>query len=85
MRPALVLALPLAAILLLAAHQMSAPGADIRCCGCSLHSSRLQLEGSRSPALPTLAATFWALEKAGAHPADPGGGGAGLLAGAAGL
>ena len=56
--------LMLLAILLLAALQMNAPGADIR--GLILgHSSRVCAFNVLIVALPTLAATFWALRRLG--------------------
>ncbi len=82
-RPALMLALPLAAVLLLAARQMSAPGADIPLLVMG-HSSRVCAFNVLIVALPTLAATFWALRRLAPTRLTLAGAGAGLLAGAAG-
>ena len=82
-RPVLVLALPLLAITLLAALQMSAPGADIPLLVMG-HSSRVCAFFVILTALPTLAATFWALRRLAPTRLTLAGAGAGLLAGAAG-
>jgi hypothetical protein len=82
-RPALVLALPLLAITLLAALQMSAPGADIPLLVMG-HSSRVCAFNVLIVALPTLAAAFWALRRLAPTRLTLAGAGAGLLAGAAG-
>jgi len=75
-RPARFLALPVLAIALLAAAQLAAPGADMR--GLVMgHSSRVCAIRVILIALPTLAATFWALKRMA-------GIGAGLFAGAVG-
>jgi len=82
-RPALFLALPLLAIALLAGLQMSAPGADMP--GLVMgHSSRVCAALVTLTALPTLAATFWALRKLAPTRLTLAGAGAGLFAGAAG-
>jgi hypothetical protein len=82
-RPLQLLALPLLAILLLSALQMSAPGADMP--GLVLgHSSRVCAVLVTITALPTLAATFWALRKLAPTRLRWAGAGAGLFAGAAG-
>jgi hypothetical protein len=82
-RPALVLALPLLAIVLLAALQISAPGADIPHLVMG-RSSRVCAFSVLMVALPTLAATFWALRRLAPTRLTLAGAGAGLLAGAAG-
>jgi len=82
-RPALFLALPLLAIALLAGLQMSAPGADMP--GLVMgRSSRVCAAYVTLTALPTLAATFWALRKLAPTRLTLAGAGAGLFAGAAG-
>ena len=82
-RPVMALALPLLAIVLLAGLQMSAPGADLP--GLILgHSSRVCAALVTLTALPTLAATFWALRKLAPTRLTLAGAGAGLFAGAAG-
>jgi hypothetical protein len=82
-RPALMLALPLLAIALLAVLQMSAPGADMP--GLVIgHSSRACAPLVTLTALPTLAATFWALRRLAPTRLTLAGAGAGLFAGAAG-
>jgi hypothetical protein len=82
-RPALALALPLLAILLLSGLQMSAPGADMS--GLVMgRSSRVCAGLVTLTALPTLAATFWALRKLAPTRLTLAGAGAGLFAGAAG-
>jgi hypothetical protein len=82
-RPALFLALPLLAIALLAGLQMSVPGADWT--GLVMgHSSRVCAALVTLTALPTLAATFWALRKLAPTRLTLAGAGAGLFAGAAG-
>ena len=82
-RPLLLLALPVLAILLLSALQMSAPQADMP--GLVLgHSSRVCAFLVTVTALPTLAATFWALRKLAPTQLTLAGAGAGLFAGAVG-
>ena len=82
-RPALFLALPLLAIALLAGLQMSAPGADMP--GLVMgRSSRVCAALVTLTALPTLAATFWALRKLAPTRLTLAGAGAGLFAGAVG-
>ena len=82
-RPARVLALPLLVIALLAAAQLMAPGADRT--GLILgHSSRVCAFLVTLTALPTLAATFWALRRMAPTRLTLAGIGAGLFAGAAG-
>jgi len=82
-RPTLLLALPVLAIALLAIAQMSAPGADMP--GLVLgHSSRVCAFLVTLTALPTLAATFWALRRLAPTRLTLAGAGAGLFAGAAG-
>ena len=82
-RPALLLALPLLAILFLAGLQMGAPDADVR--GLVMgHSSRVCAFLVILSALPTLAATFWALRRLAPTRLTLAGAGAGLFAGAAG-
>lgn len=82
-RPAASLALPLLAILLLAGLQLSAPGADMP--GLVMgRSSRVCAVYVTLTALPTLAATFWALRKLAPTRLTLAGAGAGLFAGAAG-
>jgi hypothetical protein len=82
-RPVLALALPLLAILLLSGLQMSAPDADIRVLVMG-RSSRVCALLVTMTALPTLAATFWALRKLAPTRLTLAGAGAGLFAGAAG-
>jgi hypothetical protein len=82
-RPALLLLLPLLAITLLAALQMSAPGADIPLLVMG-HSSRVCAFNVLIVAMPTLAAAFWALKRLAPTRLTLAGAGAGLLAGAAG-
>ncbi|HJS45073.1 MAG TPA: DUF1109 domain-containing protein [Rhizomicrobium sp.] len=82
-RPVMALALPLLAIVLLAGLQMRAPGADLP--GLMMgHSSRVCATYVTLTALPTLAATFWALRKLAPTRLTLAGAGAGLFAGAAG-
>ena len=82
-RPALFLALPLLAIALLAGLQMGAPGADMP--GLVMgRSSRVCAAYVTLTALPTLAATFWALRRLAPTRLTLAGAGAGLFAGAAG-
>ena len=82
-RPLQWLALPLLAIALLSALQMSAPGADMP--GLVLgHSSRVCAFLVTLTALPTLAATFWALRQLAPTRLRLAGAGAGLFAGATG-
>ena len=82
-RPALLLVLPLLAIALLAALQLSAPDADIRHLVLG-HSSRVCAVLVILTALPTLAASFWALRRLAPTRLTLAGAGAGLFAGAAG-
>jgi hypothetical protein len=82
-RPVLLLALPLLAIALLAVLQMSAPGADMPKLVLG-HSSRVCAFLVTLTALPTLAATFWALRRLAPTRLTLAGAGAGLFAGAAG-
>jgi hypothetical protein len=82
-RPALFLALPLLAIALLAGLQMGAPGADMPDLVMG-HSSRVCAVLVTLAALPTLAATFWALRKLAPTRLTLAGAGAGLFAGAVG-
>jgi len=82
-RPARFLVLPLLAIALLAGLQLSAPGADMP--GLMMgHSSRVCAALVILTALPTLAATFWALRRLAPTRLTLAGAGAGLFAGAAG-
>lgn len=82
-RPLLLLALPLLAIALLSVLQMSAPRADMP--GLVLgHSSRVCAPLVLMTALPTLAATFWALKRLAPTQLRLAGAGAGLFAGGAG-
>ena len=82
-RPLLLLALPLLAILLLSALQMSAPHADMP--GLVMgHSSRVCAPLVLMTALPTLAATFWALKRLAPTRLTAAGAIAGLFAGGAG-
>jgi hypothetical protein len=82
-RPLLLLALPLLAILLLSALQMSAPEADMPRLVMG-HSSQVCAPLVLLTALPTLAATFWALKRLAPTQLTLAGAGAGLFAGAAG-
>jgi hypothetical protein len=82
-RPTLLLALPVLAIALLAILQMSAPGADMPRLVLG-HSSRVCAFLVTLTALPTLAATFWALRRLAPTRLTLAGAGAGLFAGAAG-
>ena len=82
-RPVMALALPLLAIVLLAGLQMSAPNAD-RTGLIMGHSSRVCAALVTLTALPTLAATFWALRRLAPTRLTLAGAGAGLFAGAAG-
>jgi len=81
--PTLLLALPVLAIALLAILQMSAPGADMPRLVLG-HSSRVCAFLVILTALPTLAATFWALRRLAPTRLTLAGAGAGLFAGAAG-
>jgi len=82
-RPARILILPVLAIALLALAQLTTPGADMR--GLVLgHSSRVCAFLVTLTALPTLAATFWALKRMAPTRLTLAGVGAGLFAGAAG-
>ncbi len=82
-RPLLLLALPLLAIALLSVLQMSAPHADMP--GLVLgHSSRVCAPLVLITALPTLAATFWALKHLAPTRLRTAGAIAGLFAGGAG-
>ncbi|HKQ44760.1 MAG TPA: DUF1109 domain-containing protein [Rhizomicrobium sp.] len=82
-RPALLLATPLLGIAFLAAAQISAPGADIPVLVMG-QSSRTCAINVLMVALPTLAATFWALRRMAPTRLTLAGAGAGLFAGAAG-
>jgi hypothetical protein len=82
-RPVLALALPLAAIALLAGLQMSAPGADTATLVMG-RSSRVCAALVTLTALPALAAAFWALRKLAPTRLTLAGAGAGLFAGAVG-
>jgi hypothetical protein len=82
-RPVMALALPLLAIALLAALQMSAPGADMPRLVLG-HSSRVCAPLVILTALPTLAAAFWALKRLAPTQLTLAGAGAGLFAGGAG-
>jgi hypothetical protein len=82
-RPALLLAVPVLAIALLATLQLSVPGADVRHLVLG-HSSRVCAFLVILTALPTLAATFWALRQLAPTRLTLAGAGAGLFAGAAG-
>jgi hypothetical protein len=82
-RPVMALALPLLAIALLAALQMSAPGADMPKLVIG-HSSRVCAPLVILTALPTLAAAFWALKRLAPTRLTLAGAGAGLFAGGAG-
>ena len=78
-----ILLLPVLAIALLALAQLTTPGADMR--GLALgHSSRVCAFLVTLTALPTLAATFWALKRMAPTRLTLAGVGAGLFAGAAG-
>ena len=78
-----ILLLPVLAIALLALAQLTTPGADMR--GLVLgHSSRVCAFLVTLTALPTLAATFWALRHMAPTRLTLAGVGAGLFAGAAG-
>ena len=82
-RPLLFLALPLLAIALLSMLQMSAPHADMP--GLVMgHSSRVCAPLVLMTALPTLAATFWALKRLAPTRLRTAGAIAGLFAGGAG-
>ena len=83
-RPLLLLALPLLAILLLSALQMSSANqADMPALVMG-RSSRVCAFLVTMTALPTLAATFWALKRLAPTRLSLAGAGAGLFAGAAG-
>jgi len=82
-KPTLLLALPLLAIALLAAVQLAAPDADMPVLVFG-HSSRVCAFLVTLTALPTLAATFWALRRLAPTRLTLAGAGAGLFAGAAG-
>ena len=81
--PARMLALPVLVIALLAAAQLLAPGADMPRLILG-HSSRVCAIRVILTALPTLAATFWALRRMAPTRLTLAGVGAGLFAGAAG-
>jgi hypothetical protein len=82
-RPLLLLTLPFLAIVLLSVLQMSAPHADMP--GLVMgHSSHVCAPLVLMTALPTLAATFWALKRLAPTRLTMAGAGAGLFAGAAG-
>jgi len=82
-RPALLLALPLLAIAPLSVLQMRAPGADPHLLVMG-HTARVCAVLVTMTALPTLAATFWALRRLAPTRLGLAGAGAGLFAGAAG-
>jgi hypothetical protein len=82
-KPALLLALPILAIILLAVMQMNAPGADMPKLVLG-HSSRVCAFLVTLTALPTLAATFLALRRLAPTRLTQAGALAGLFAGAAG-
>ena len=82
-QPVRVLALPVLVILLLAAAQLLAPGADVTHLILG-HSSRVCAFLVTFTALPTLAASFWALRRMAPTRLTLAGLGAGLFAGAAG-
>jgi hypothetical protein len=82
-KPARILALPVLAIVLLAAAQLLAPGADVPHLILG-HSSRVCAFLVTFTALPTLAATFWALRHMAPTRLTLAGLGAGLFAGAVG-
>ncbi len=82
-RPFLLLGLPVLAIALLSALQMSAPGADSH--GLVMgHSSRVCAPLVILTALPSLVAAFWALRRLAPTRLTLAGAGAGLFAGAVG-
>ena len=78
-----ILLLPVLAIALLALAQLTTPGADIRHLILG-HSSRVCAFLVTLTALPTLAATFWALKRMAPTRLTLAGVGAGVFAGAAG-
>jgi hypothetical protein len=82
-RPGRVLLLPVLAIVLLAAAQLLAPGADMPHLILG-HSSRVCAFLVTFTALPTLVATFWALRRMAPTRLGLAGFGAGLFAGALG-
>ena len=82
-KPALLLALPILSIVLLAIMQMNAPGADMPKLVMG-HSSRVCAVLVILTALPTLAATFWALRQLAPTRLTQAGALAGLFAGGAG-
>jgi hypothetical protein len=82
-KPALLLALPILSIVLLAVMQMNAPGADMPKLVMG-HSSRVCAFLVTLTALPTLAATFWALRQLAPTRLTQAGALAGLFAGGAG-
>lgn len=82
-RPILLLALPVAAILVLAAAQMMAPGAD-RTALMMGHSSNVCATNILVCSLPLLAASFWVLRRMAPTSLGLSGAIAGLFAGAAG-
>ena len=82
-RPLQLLAIPLLAILLLSVLQMNAPSAVMPRLVLG-HSSRVCAFLVTMTALPTLAATFWALRKLAPTQLTVAGAGAGLFAGAVG-
>ncbi|MBA2589673.1 MAG: DUF1109 domain-containing protein [Alphaproteobacteria bacterium] len=82
-KPALLLALPLLAIALLSTIQMNAQDADPHLLVMG-HTSRVCAVLVTLTALPTLAATFWALRSLAPTRLGLAGAGAGLFAGAAG-
>jgi hypothetical protein len=82
-KPALLLALPLLAIALLSTIQMNAADADPHLLVMG-HTSRVCAVLVTLTALPTLAATFWALRRLAPTRLGLAGAGAGLFAGAVG-
>jgi len=82
-RPARILLLPVLVMALLALAQLTTPGADMRDLVLG-HSSRVCALLVILTALPTLAATFWALKRMAPTRLTLAGVGAGLFAGAAG-
>jgi hypothetical protein len=82
-QPARILVLPVFAIALLAAAQLLAPGADVPHLILG-HSSRVCAFFVTLTALPTMAATFWALRRMAPTRLTLAGLGAGLFAGAVG-
>lgn len=81
--PMVLLALPVLAIALLSALQVTAPGADMRHLVMG-HSSNVCATNIILVAAPSLVAAFWALRTLAPTRLTPAGAGAGLFAGAAG-